>query len=340
MTFRVMQINDVHLADQPPRSRNSLYREHILGKLQAAMDLVHPRRIDHVVITGDLFHRHQAAHTSHDTVQRVRRILNSPGVPVSLVVGNHDKARGGVLEGQPLLSVLGDNVTLLEGPHPHRDIAGFGWTNELAGTEEEIEDYLAQRSWNVDRALVFVHAPIVLEPFPFGPAPAGWVTAVRVVNHLNPRTRYLGHGHIHGGHDPAQFGLNIVENGPHLTIANPGALSRATIAGDDAMRIPQVAIITLDDSPEGHGRVEVEYQQLPFVPVEDAFLLAQHGREEVREDNIKVLAATLLAGAMHVVTADSLIDALRRQVIPDTFEPELYHRAQEMAIAAIEEVTK
>lgn len=335
MTFRVLQINDVHLADQPPRSRNSLYRQQVLAKLEAAMDLVGPELVDHVVITGDLFHRHQAAHTSHDTVQRVRRILNAPGVPVSLVVGNHDKARGGVLEGQPLLSVLGDNVTLLEGPHPTANIAGFGWTNELAGTEEEIEDYLAQRSWNVERALVFVHAPLVLDPFPFGPEPAGWITVAQAAKHLNGATRYLGHGHIHGGHELVQYGLSN-DYGPHLTIANPGALSRATIAGDDRFRIPQVAIVTLLDD----GHVDVEYRQLPHAPPEEAFLLAQHAREEAREDNIKNLAATLLAGAMHVVTADTLIDALRRAQVPESLEPELYIRAQGMAIAAIEEVTK
>lgn len=329
--FRVLQINDVHLSDQPPRMRTPAYREQILDKLEAAMALVHPRLVHHVVITGDLFHRHQASHTSHETVQRVRRILNAPGIPVSLVVGNHDKARGGVLEGQPLLSVLGDNVTLLEGPHLSANIAGFGWTNELAGTEEEIEAYLARGTWNVERSLVFVHAPIVPEPFPFGPAPAGWVTIEKVLPHLNPETVYLGHGHIHGGHrvhyDSQQTRL----------VGNPGALSRATIAGDDQGRAPAVALITFDE--QAH-RVEVEYIALPHVPAEEAFLVAQHAREEQRGDNIAALAAALVAGAMHVITPEFLTESVRSMERPEHIPAELWSHAQDIAVAAIEEATK
>lgn len=329
MKFRVMQINDVHLADQPPRMRADEYREQILAKLEAAMSLVHQRQVDHVVITGDLFHRHQAAHTSHGTVQRVRAILNAPGVPVSLVVGNHDRARGGALEGQPLLSVLGDNVTLLEGPHPVADIAGFGWTNELAGTEEEIEAFLAQGRWKVERSLVFVHAPIVPEPFPFGPAGSGWIELQKVVAHLHPRTRYLGHGHIHGGHPPVYSPWL----GP-LTVANPGALSRATIAGDDRSRTPQVALVTLEE-----GVVQVNYIPIPHVPVEEAFRMELHEREVERGDNIAVLAQALLEGALHVVTADTLIDAVRQVPAPDEIGVASWANAQERAVRVIDEVS-
>lgn len=334
--FRVLQINDVHLADQPPRMRTDGYREHILGKLTAAMDLVHPRLVHHVVITGDLFHRHQAGHTSHATVQAVRKILNAPGVPVSLVVGNHDKARGGTIEGQPLLSVLGDSVTLLEGPHLAANIAGFGWDNRLAGTEEEIEGYLAEGTWNVDRSLVFVHAPIVPEPFPFGPESAGWIRMERVAPHLAKETVYLGHGHIHNGHEPER----VIVGSPRtaftgVTFGNPGALARATIAGDDRDRVPQVALIT----QVGDG-ISLEYLELPHVPVEEAFRLTEHARDEQRGDNIASLAASLMEGSMHVVTPDALIEAVRALPVPAGVRDHLFVRAQVLATEAIEEASK
>ena len=330
MTYRVLQVNDVHLASQPPRMRTPAYEQQILAKLWRAMGLAEDRGVDRIVITGDLFHRHQASHTSHATVQAVRAILNAPGIPVSLVVGNHDRARGGMLEGQPLLSVLGDRVTLLEGPHPEEDIAGFGWTNELAGTEEEIEAYLAQGAWNVERSLVFVHAPIVLDPFPFGPEPAGWITLGRAVQHLSGRTVYLGHGHMHSGH-------SLWDDGVRVFAVNPGALSRATIAGDDRSRVPQVALISYGEKDRS---LRVEYIPIPHVPEEEAFLMAQHEREEGREDNIARLAASLMAGSMHVVTPETLSEAVRSLERPEEVRPQLWSQAVELAVESIEEASK
>lgn len=334
MTYRVLQFQDVHLSDQPPRMRTSEYRSQILAKLEAAMSLAAEHHVNRVICCGDLYHRFQASHTSHATVQAVRKILNAPGIEVSLVVGNHDRARGGALEGQPLLSTLGDNVTLLEGPHPTEDIAGFGWTNELAGTEAEIEAHLATGVWNVERSLVFVHGPLVLEPFPFGPAPAGWITLEKVIPHLKLATLYLGHGHMHSGHDVLAIARPTMSKYNWLHVANPGALSRATIAEDDRNRVPQVALITLDD-----GRVEVEYLPLPYVPVEEAFLVDQKGRDDERGDNIQALAASLLEGVLHVVTADSLTEAIQSLPVPDGVRPQLFERAQVLAVEAIENAT-
>ncbi len=196
--MKFLQINDPHVSDQPPRMRTGSYREDILAKLQAALEIGAAHDVDAVVITGDLFHRKQPHHTSHRTVQDVRAVLRECGLPVYIVPGNHDLASDGTLVGQPLLSVLGENIQLLDGQAADNPlIYGIPWHNAMEGPEGA--QWIANEVAESNASLVFMHAPLTPAPYPFGPTALGWIEIAALAPLLPSSVRVVGHGHIHKG---------------------------------------------------------------------------------------------------------------------------------------------
>ncbi|MFA7295811.1 MAG: metallophosphoesterase [Dehalococcoidia bacterium] len=332
MTVRkYLQVNDPHCSDQPPAMRTASYLDDVLAKLAAVMQLAEHLGVDRVVFTGDVFHRKNAAHTTHRTVQRVREILNGPGVPVSIVPGNHDEAHGGGLDGQPLLSLLGDHVDLLDGVCASDEhIVGVPWSNayEREGGAQAFADALRVRA----RPLVFAHAPLTVAPWPFGPEAGGWIQIADVDALLPPHVRVVAHGHMHKGHP-----LTASEgNTGRVLYSNPGALARATIGADDFDRVPQVALITYDDRGQGAGGT-VEYLPVPHRPAAEVYRVAEHTAAEARGSAASALAASLAGAGTHVVTVEAVTGLLRAMPPADGVDADDWAAGQQMAIEAVED---
>lgn len=329
---KYIQVNDVHLSDQPPAMRTASYLDDVLAKLAAVMQLADHLGVDRVVFTGDVFHRKNAAHTTHRTVQRVREILNGPGLPVSIVPGNHDEAHGGGLDGQPLLSLLGDHVDLLDGDHPDdRWILGVPWSNayEREGGAEAFSGAI----WRAPEApIVFAHAPLTPTPWPFGPEAGGWLHISEVDALLPPCVQVVAHGHMHKGHPVLQGGLAP----RRATYSNPGALARATIGADDFDRAPQVALITYDERAQGAGGT-VEYLPVPHRPAAEVYRVAEHTAAEARGSAASALAASLAGAGTHVVSVEGVSGILRGLTRPDDVDADDWAAGQQMAIEAVED---
>ena len=319
---RYRQINDVHLSDQPPAGRTASYLDDILTKLDWAVTV--PSSTSAIVITGDLLHRKNAAHTTHRTVQRIRDVLTM-GVPVYIVPGNHDEAHGGGLDGQPLLSVVdGRRIRLLTGAcYTDPLIAGVPWSNAFEG-----EDGVAAfaRACDVGRPLIFAHAPISDRPFPFGPEARGWMLDFDVLAALPEYVRLVGHGHMHG-RQPIVYGRAV--------LSNPGALSRASLSTDDVARAPMVADIEYDDAT---GEVQVRYVAVPHRPAAEVLRLERHAREARRDGTVEALAAHLGSAEAEVVDADTMRAHLQSLTRPEDVSPDLWQQGIGLASAALDGV--
>ena len=330
MIRRYVQVNDVHLSDQAPRGRTASYLDDVLAKLDwcaryaASLDAT-------LVITGDLFHRKNAAHTTHRTVQRVREVLDLAPL-VYIVPGNHDAAYGGGLDGQPLRSVLSERVSLLDGAADDSYIAGVPWDN--AFEREGGAATLAAAITAAARPLVVAHAPLTLTPFPFGPEAAGWIEVAEVASQILGRgpgevVRLVAHGHMH----KQQAVQHYAFEDRALTFSNPGALSRATVAADDVEREPAVAVITYDTE---RLAVEVRYEMVPHRPAAEVLLVAEHAADVQRDGRVEALSRALLQSYAEVVDEQALHELLATLTRPEEIPEDSWQRGLLLAGAAID----
>lgn len=354
MIRRYLQVNDVHLSDQPPLMRTSSYRDDVLEKLAACMQIAQEHSVDGVVLTGDIFHRKAANHTSHQTVQDVRSVLDA-GIPVWIVPGNHDVARGsGNLGGQPFISLLGDNIRLLYGTSSDQYIAGVAWDNAMEGEDGAawIAAYIA--SFSTARPLVFAHAPLTPTPNPFGPEARGWLLTDDLTAALRDRDcapLLIAHGHMHNRVEPHGTPTHLGALAP--VYSNPGALSRGTIA--DTEQEPMVALITYDDGVTWIGNrtidgqniteeptapqpaVEVEYLPVPHRPASEVFRLREHAARSERDEGIANLAAGLATAETFAVTPESLVEQLEALDAPEGVADATWGEGIGYAAAAVED---
>ena len=328
--MRLLQINDIHLSDQPPAMRTASYTDDVLDKVHAAMLIASEQRVDVVVFTGDVFHRKNAAHTTHRTVQQLRGILLDFGIPVRIVPGNHDEAHGGGLEGQPLLSLPGDEVQLLYGDDPDWPICGIPWNNRMEGPGGA--EYIAGKINACRAPLVFTHAPLTVHPWPFGSEARGWVEIAALTPLLRDSVRLVAHGHMHNGHD---CGFDRQPRVPWVMYSNPGALARATIGHDDAGREPMVALINYD--ARGAEHVAVEYHAVPHRPAAEVYRVAERAADVARASGIAALSAALTGASTHVVTPESLVLLLRGLARPDGIADDVWEQGVALAERSIEE---
>tara|TARA_R110000824_G_scaffold68237_9_gene176658 strand:- start:293 stop:1312 length:1020 start_codon:yes stop_codon:yes gene_type:complete len=336
--MKIMQINDVHLSDQPPRMRAASYLDDVLDKLRAAMEMAVDYAVAEVVITGDLFHRKNASHTSHRTVQLVRGLLQEHDLPVTIVAGNHDQPRGGGgITGQPIASVdsaVTDVVSMPLAVHFAAGLQDGGamwlpWHNAMEGPDGIGYIVAAIESQGTPSA-VFAHAPVTLEPYPFGPDALGWIDAHELAEALPRSVRLFAHGHMHKGH-----AVEII-NG--VTFSNPGALARATIGTDDFDRVPQVAIIEQGTGEAGERHLwTVEYIEVPHRPPAEVYRMATADAEASRAGGIDALAQSLAGADTHVVNSGTLLDLIGNAARPDDVDENDWRQGVALAAAAVED---
>lgn len=334
--MKIMQINDPHISDQPPRMRTASYREDVLDKLQAALALASELEgeVDVVVVTGDLFHRKTPSHTSHRTVQAVRAIFDKfdsfDGTPVFIIPGNHDQSRSGDIAGQPVASVSGNNIYVAGMFTPLPGVAMIPWSNAMEGPDGI--DYIVDAIKEAGAPeVVLAHAPVTLEPYPFGPEKRGWIDAHELAKALPSSVKLFAHGHMHKGHPPTMI--------DGVMFSNPGALARATIGADDRDRVPQVAILEVHDQRIGGAfdHVTVEYIEVPHRPAAEVYRVAVADAQDERATGIAALSTALAAADTHVVTRETLVESTLKLERPDDVPAADWSAGIDEAIAALED---
>lgn len=328
--MKILQINDPHISDQPPSSRTLSYRDDMIEKLRQAMLIGNREQAELVIITGDLYHRKNAHHTTHQTVQDVRRALAESACPVVIIPGNHDAAPGGELNGQPILSVAGGGASVRPLAAGERLLVQWGrivlveWHNafEAAGGAALLASIATQAAGSDGPLLIFAHAPISDRPFPFGPEARGWMLDADLAA-LLPAGSLVAYGHMHDRHDVREVAA--------VTFSNPGALSRASIAEHDRYREPMVALIDTEQT-------SVRYIPVPHRPAGEVFRLDQYEHDRERNAGIAALSDALAASYVESVDAHTLAAMLSDLPRPDGVDQELWRRGIDYARRAVEAI--
>jgi DNA repair exonuclease SbcCD nuclease subunit len=231
---RLAIINDVHLADTPPRWRTDSYNDDLFAKLEWVRDDARSRGVDAFAICGDIFHNPQPTRVSHGLVNRMIGWVNSCERSVLLVPGNHDLPAGSItaIARTPLWSLgqqrgchllFGGDSVVIDGV----SIAGYEWNYD----QQKIVDAINEDRWETQRVhdIILTHAAIAAEQNPFyetiNPHDIEGCARVVCFGHLHPPEQLYSVGATH--------------------FVNVGALSRGSISKNDLERIPQYGLIEL-----------------------------------------------------------------------------------------------
>ena len=233
--MRFLAINDIHTSDRSPRYRTEAYNDDVFAKLVAATNPERVGKYDFIIVTGDLFHNPRPSKVSHALVNRWLTWLDTLTCPILMVGGNHDLASGRIesLPKQPLGTLTHHRSVdmLIDGVvenfifnDQEITVAGVSWN--YAADAEYIK---ARLPGKVD--VLVLHVPLEHQgnPHYFTIHPKDLTDLARVV--------VYGHGHI--SDKPFTLGGTL--------FVNPGALSRGSIAEDDAKHKPMIAAVNIDE---------------------------------------------------------------------------------------------
>jgi exonuclease SbcD len=300
--MRALIINDPHLADRPPSMRVEGYADHILAKLQFTTTI----DSDIVIFSGDVWNLKAPTRTSHALVQRMCDIIRAYNRPVYIVVGNHDMQHDRLesLDKQPLGVLFKAGAIMLDAAvqTPAGPVFGVPW---LSDWRRELPLYM--KPWKHSKATLMVaHAPLV---------PAGENRPYEVIDAhdwaaLMERPGHVAYGHMH---DPeGVFHVN------KSLFVNEGALARGTLNEASLMRKPAVTLY--DSEPEEPGvifrRIEV-----PHLPAEKVFRVAEKSADTEREDRLEAFLDSIGRTTLEAVSVESVISDLRnRGLRPEVLE--------------------
>lgn len=122
MTTLIEGLADTHFTEKKPRSRKDNYQETVLRKLTDVINLASSirwegktRKVDALVIAGDIFHQPQGKLISRKLDYRIISKLSTSPVPILAILGNHDKDhdREDSIEDHPLGSLVAANIITL-----------------------------------------------------------------------------------------------------------------------------------------------------------------------------------------------------------------------------------
>lgn len=291
----VIQVNDVHTSDRPPRWRRASYNDELFTKLDYVVHIANHE--DAVLLfCGDLFHHPAPSKVSHELVNRWLDLLRRAG-PVVIVPGNHDLAFGriGSLYRQPL-ATLGTlpNVHILHSGNSYTTpdgelICGVEWN--YSATPTWVAQTLMDREHNVKEGidLLAIHAAIAKEPNPH-------------YETLQPDqlcfARVVAFGHLHPPEEPYAVNQSV--------FVNPGALSRGSLTESDLTRTPQVARIDLKTK-------EVRMIPVPAKPASEVFSIALAEAKKGDTEAVDKFVESMRETALESVSVESLVEEVRKR---------------------------
>ena len=283
MTVRIIQANDPHVSDRAPAWRTETYLDDVFAKLEWVLS----QPCDVVIIPGDLFHNPAPTRVSHALVQRWLRALDRAVAPVLVVAGNHDLSAGRIdsLSRQPLGVVCTHpKVVLLSGPGTIWSVegtmvAGWGWGTDIQTIRNDCAQYKPD--------IAVLHASISPIPFPFGDR-----VDPLSLSGIAPLVCY---GHIHTPELPFRAG--------DTTFVNPGALARGSLTAEDLERVPQIAVIDIDEK-----QTKVHYQPIQVARMgRDVFRAEEAAAHRADESAVTRFVEMLGEATIETVTPESLM---------------------------------
>jgi DNA repair exonuclease SbcCD nuclease subunit len=263
---------DVHVADRNPDSWKADYPAEVWSSLEQIGDLARKYKTDAVLDGGDFFHVKASTRNSHGLVARAASIHSAYPCPVYLNIGNHDVAYNNLdtLERQPLQVLFAAGVfqrmsdNTFESGGTRVRVVGFPYNPARA-----VDDFKSVERGDEDVLIFVIHA-----------------LATEKVSSPEDSKDFFGEAVFEykdfvyeGGPDVACFGHWHKDQGvvriDDRYFVNPGAVSRGSLNNENLKRVPQVALIEIED-----GKVSVGTIPLRVSPAKDVFDLVRKQRRE------------------------------------------------------------
>jgi DNA repair exonuclease SbcCD nuclease subunit len=328
--MKFLLTNDLHLSHRGPQSRLDNWQETIFEKLGQIEALAIKLNVAAILIAGDIFHS-----KSKITFATLLRLmiwgyrLKAHGIRVLAIPGNHDEVhdRYESLDSQPLgvlfqsgafENVTGNPVVLSErrddaDPQATLTVSVSGLPYPQAMSRDEFDKLPAHPNCEVN--ILMAHCYATVEGGSYFGEPI----------HKYEDLAALPYEVFHFGHDHSDHGVVEVAG---KTFVNIGALTRGSIAQDDANRAVKIALLTVT----APWTVDVQQVRLKFKPAHEVFDLDLHAKKQRENVMIQEFVGSL-SGDLAGVTADhnfkdivggmTLTDTVRARAIRYIEESEL-----------------
>jgi len=294
---KVMFVGDIHLMDKQPKNRLDDYSVAIRAKLTECLEIAEERKLDAVVLLGDLFEVCEVgALLRNQTLDILKGFPNGKkpwSFPIYICVGNHDLDSSSNLEKTALGTLISAGYLIKTDYSPS---LGISFAHFYPSLDRDIRaGYLTTSS-----AIIWVcHASISNKLDRFGE-----YTFLFEDTPLHPNTSLVISGHIH--HEMKQT------RSDGKRFINPGAISRYSASRDNLEK--DIEILILDYTLDGEILNE-EYLKLKSAkPASEAFKLDEiKAAKDLKKDTLefKIKVANMRTHSWQFTTLDDKLDALK-----------------------------
>lgn len=294
---KVMFVGDIHLMDKQPKNRLDDYSLAIRTKLIECFEIAEERKLDAVVLLGDLFEVYEVGALLRN---QTLNILNGGpngnkawSFPIYICVGNHDLDSSSNLEKTALGTLISAGCLVKTDYSPS---LGISFAHYHPSLDRDIKAGLLTTS----SAIIWVcHASISNKLDRFGE-----YTFLFEDISLHPNTSLVISGHIH--HEMKQT------RSDGKRFINPGAISRYSASRDNLEK--DIEILILDYTLDGEILNE-EYIKLKSAkPASEVFKLEEmKAAKDLKKDTLefKIKVANMRTHSWQFTTLDDKLAALK-----------------------------
>lgn len=240
--MRLLFLTDTHIRGTTPKNRKDDLPSTLINKFKEITKIVKKYNIDYVLHGGDLFDRPDI---SVSVVSKFASILNDIRVPIYIVCGNHDiyghnpdtinRTMLGLLNSLNIVNIINkDDIIILKKDDVKIQLTGYPYTYNI-DNEDNRDNYIIK---NVDKSVNYsihmVHGMLLNKPFIKG------IPHTLIDDIISTRADITLSGHYHSG-----FGIINIDG---KFFINPGSLIRVTNTLSEINRMPEVAIIDLNET--------------------------------------------------------------------------------------------
>ncbi len=239
--MKFLFFTDSHIRGTNPRSRTDDYYSALKTKFNEIGELISKLQVDYVLHGGDWFDRPDI---SPSIVREFAIIIRKFNRPVYTVAGNHDifghnpdtlsRTMLGLLEGAEVISVIrsGKSV-ILEKDGKRVQLYGNSYDFDIDG-ENFRSYYVVDKEPGTDYCINMVHGMLLPRRFIEG------IKYTLIEDIADTGADITLAGHYHTG-----FGIKKVDE---KYFVNPGSIARISAIKSEMTRIPEVAVIELDET--------------------------------------------------------------------------------------------
>jgi exonuclease SbcD len=294
---KVMFVGDIHLMDRQPKNRLDDYSLSIRTKLVECFQIAEERKLDAVVLLGDLFEVYEVGPLlRNQTLEILKGIPNGNkpwSFPIYICVGNHDLDSSSNLEKTALGTLISAGLLIKKDYEPSLGISFAHYTPSL---DREIK----QGFLTTSSAIIWVcHASISTKLDRFAE-----YAYLFEDTPLHPNTNLVISGHIH--HEMTQT------RSDGKRFINPGSISRYSASRDNLEK--DIKILILDYTLDGEIQNE-EYIKLKSAkPASEVFKIEEmQAAKELKKDTheFKLKVANMRTTSWQFTNLDDKLSALR-----------------------------